>query len=184
MFERRTGLRISTAPTYSAELAPPGLRGLMVGLNGINIALGYALASCMGMAFFFASNPATKWRGPLGMALVWPFMMLFVTLLIPESPRFLLMKGRVEEARAIVYRLHALKNDPDSEFAHAEFYQMQKQTELDRTLEPGWLAMFTKKGYRRRTALAVGFAFVGQSTGVLVINNYGPTLYATLGYDT
>jgi hypothetical protein len=44
--------------------------------------------------------------------------------------------------------------------------------------------MFTKKGYRRRTALAMGFAFVGQSTGVLVIKNYGPTLYATLGYDT
>lgn len=39
--------------------------------------------------------------------------------------------------------------------------------------------MFTKKGYRRRTALAMGFAFVGQSTGVLVVNNYGPTLYAT-----
>jgi hypothetical protein len=30
----------------------------------------------------------------------------------------------------------------------------------------------------------MGFAFVGQSTDVLVINNYGPTLYATLGYDT
>lgn len=44
--------------------------------------------------------------------------------------------------------------------------------------------MFTKKGYRRRTALAMGFAFVGQSTGVLVVNNYGPTLYATLGYGT
>lgn len=61
---------------------------------------------------------------------------------------------------------------------------MMKQTERDRTLDPGWVAMFTKKGYRRRTALAMGFAFVGQSTGVLVINNYGPTLYATLGYDT
>jgi hypothetical protein len=61
---------------------------------------------------------------------------------------------------------------------------MVKQTEVDRTLDPGWVAMFTKKGYRRHTALAMGFAFVGQSTGLLVINNYGPTLYATLGYNT
>ncbi|KAF2703768.1 MFS general substrate transporter [Pleomassaria siparia CBS 279.74] len=175
---------LAVTPTYSAELAPPGLRGLMVGMNGVNIALGYGLASYMGMAFFFASDPVAKWRGPLGIALLWPIMMIIVTFLVPESPRFLLMKGKVEEARTIVYRLHATKGDPDQEFARGEFYQMQKQAELDRTLDPGWIAMFTKKGYRRRTALAMGFAFVGQSTGVLVINNYGPTLYKTLGYGT
>ncbi|KAF2797496.1 MFS general substrate transporter [Melanomma pulvis-pyrius CBS 109.77] len=175
---------LAVTPTYSAELAPPGLRGLMVGMNGVNIALGYALASYMGMAFFFTESPVAKWRGPLGIALLWPFMMIIVTFFVPESPRFLLMKGKVEEARAIVYRLHATKGDPDQEFARGEFYQMQKQTELDRTLEPGWIAMFTKKGYRKRTALAMGFAFIGQSTGVLVINNYGPTLYKTLGYGT
>jgi hypothetical protein len=94
------------------------------------------------------------------------------------------MKGRVEEAREIVMRLHSVKGDPEYEFARSEFYQMVKQTEVDRTLDPGWVAMFTKKGYRRRTALAMGFALVGQSTGVLVINNYGPTLYTTFGYDT
>jgi MFS family permease len=172
------------APTYSAELAPPGIRGLMVGMNGINIALGYGLASYMGMAFYFAKDPVAQWRGPLGVALLFPAIMLVVTFLVPESPRFLLMKGRVEEARAITYRLHATKGDADQEFARGEFYQMQKQAELDRTLEPGWIAMFTKKGYRQRTALAMTFAFIGQSTGVLVINNYGPTLYKTLGYGT
>lgn len=153
-------------------------------MNGVNIALGYALASYMGMAFFFSDDPAAKWRGPLGLALIWPIMMIIIMFFVPESPRFLLLKGKVEEARRIVMRLHSIKGDPDQEFARGEFYQMQKQAEWDKTLEPGWIAMFTKKGYRRRTALAMGFAFVGQSTGVLVINNYGPTLYATLGYGT
>jgi MFS family permease len=172
------------APTYSAELAPPGLRGFFVGMNGVNIALGYAIASYMGMAFYFAESHDAKWRGPLGIALIWPAMMIAITFVVPESPRYLLMKGRIEEARTIVMRLHSIKGDPDHEFARGEFYQMVKQTEVDRTLEPGWIAMFTKKGYRHRTALAMGFAFIGQSTGVLVINNYGPTLYATLGYGT
>ncbi|KAF2029182.1 MFS general substrate transporter [Setomelanomma holmii] len=175
---------LAVTPTYSAELAPPGLRGFFVGMNGVNIALGYALGSYMGMAFYFASSDSSKWRGPLGIALLWPAMMIGINFIAPESPRYLLMNGRVEEARGIVMRLHSIKGDPDQEFARAEFYQMMKQTAIDRTLDPGWIAMFTKKGYRRRTALAVGFAFVGQSTGVLVINNYGPTLYATLGYDT
>lgn len=153
-------------------------------MNGVNIALGYAIASYMGMAFYFASSDAAKWRGPLGIALLWPAMMIAITFIVPESPRYLLMKGRVEEAEAIVMRLHSVKGDKEQEFARGEFYQMLKQTEVDRTLEPGWWAMFTKKGYRKRTALAMGFAFIGQSTGVLVINNYGPTLYATLGFDT
>jgi len=138
----------------------------------------------MGMAFYFADSPAAKWRGPLGIALIWPSLMIFIAFIVPESPRFLLMKNKIEEAKSIVYKLHNVKGDPDQEFARSEFYQMMKQAERDRTLDSGWIAMFTKKGYRRRTALAMGFAFVGQSTGVLVINNYGPTLYATLGYDT
>jgi hypothetical protein len=44
-------------------------------------------------------------------------------------------------------RLHSVKGDPEHEFARGEFYQMVKQTEVDRTLDPGWVAMFTKKGY-------------------------------------
>ncbi|KAF1848799.1 MFS general substrate transporter [Cucurbitaria berberidis CBS 394.84] len=174
---------LAVTPTYCAELAPPGLRGFFVGMNGVSIALGYAIAGYMGIAFYFASSDA-KWRGPLYTALIWPIMMICITFLVPESPRYLLLKGRVDEAREIVMRLHSIKGDAEQEFARGEFYQMLKQTGLERTLDPGWWAMFTKKGYRQRTALAMIFAFIGQSTGVLVINNYGPTLYATLGFDT
>src|SRR6266702_7046181 len=44
--------------------------------------------------------------------------------------------------------------------------------------------MFRRPSYRKRSLLAMGFAFSGQSTAVLVINNYGPTLYKALGYGT
>ncbi|KIW88752.1 uncharacterized protein Z519_10799 [Cladophialophora bantiana CBS 173.52] len=175
---------LAVTPYYSAELAPPGLRGLMVGMNGVNIALGYALASYMGLAFYYVDDPQTQWRAPLGIALIWPVMMVLVCFVIPESPRFLLMKGRIDEARDVVFKLHASKNDPDQEFARGEFYQMSKQAELDRTMEPGWLEMIRRPSYRKRTIMAMGFAFIGQSTGVLVLNNYGPTIYAALGYDT
>ncbi|OAL40054.1 hypothetical protein AYO20_00472 [Fonsecaea nubica] len=175
---------LAVTPYYSAELAPPGLRGLMVGMNGVNIALGYALASYMGLAFYYVDDPQTQWRAPLGIALVWPVMMVLVCFVIPESPRYLLMKGKIDEARDVVFKLHASKNDPDQEFARGEFYQMSKQAELDRTMEPGWMEIIRRPSYRKRTIMAMGFAFIGQSTGVLVLNNYGPTIYAALGYDT
>jgi MFS family permease len=80
--------------------------------------------------------------------------------------------------------LHSDKRDPDNEFARSEFYQMQKQADFDRTLNPSWIEMFRRPSYRKRTLMAIGFAFVGQSTAVLVINNYGPLQYAALGYGT
>lgn len=44
--------------------------------------------------------------------------------------------------------------------------------------------MFTKPSYRKRVAIICWLCFIGQSTAVLVINNYGPTFYSALGYDT
>ena len=52
------------------------------------------------------------------------------------------MKGRVDEAREIVFKLHRMPNDPDQEYARAEFYQMSKQAELDRALNPSWVSAF------------------------------------------
>ncbi|KAJ9496347.1 hypothetical protein LTR96_004373 [Exophiala xenobiotica] len=176
---------LALTPVYCAELAPPKLRGFFVGMNGMGITLGYSLASYMGLAFYYdQSNPSAQWRGPLGLALIFPVFQLLVIIWAPESPRYLLMKGKVEEARKIVLHIHHVPGDEDQEYARGEFYQMQKQAEFDRSLTPTYKAMFFKKSYRKRTLMACGFAFVGQSTAVLVINNYGPTLYAALGYGT
>ncbi|KIW16988.1 hypothetical protein PV08_04179 [Exophiala spinifera] len=171
-------------PFYTAELAPAGLRGLMVGLTGINLSVAYVLSAFMGLAFHFVKNPGAQWRGPLGLALVWPVLVSLVCFFIPESPRYLLMKGKVDEAREVVFKLHSSKDDPDQELARGEFYQMTKQTELERQLTPSYLEMIRKPSYRKRVLLTMGYAFFGQSTGVLVLNNYGPTIYKELGYDT
>ena len=175
---------VGLIPVYTTELAPPKLRGFFVGMNAMGISFGYVLASYMGLAFYFAKSPAAQWRAPLGLALIFPVSILFLLPFVPESPRWLLMVGRVEEASEIVMKLHHVEGDPDQEFARGEFYQMQKQTEFDMSLKPTWKQMFTKASYRKRTILACGFGFFGQSTGVLVINNYGPTIYRALGYDT
>jgi MFS family permease len=165
-------LTLHTAPVYTAELAPAELRGFFVGMNGVMIAIGYSLASYMGLAFFYSTNVSAQWRGPLGLALIWPILMLAIICFVPESPRWLLMKGRTEEAWKVVSDLHADPTDPDQENARGEFYQMQKQTEMDRTLNPSWKQMFQKPSYRKRSIIAIAFAFVGQSTAILVVNNY------------
>lgn len=114
---------LALTPVYCAELAPPKLRGFFVGMNGMGITLGYSLASYMGLAFYYAKDPSTQWRGPLGLALIFPVIQLIVICFAPESPRFLLMRGRVEEAREVVMSIHKVEGDPD-QVIHLNLYSL------------------------------------------------------------
>lgn len=154
-------------PVYTAELAPPALRGLFVGMDGFGIALGYALATYMGLAFFHSTNPSTQWRGPYGVSLIFSAYPLFVMLFAPESPRFLLLANRTDDAKKVVKKLHRLDRHEEHHFAMAEFYQMQRQIEYDRTLNPSYWQMFKRPSYRQRVLLTFGYAVLGQSTAIL-----------------
>ncbi|KIX03849.1 uncharacterized protein Z518_07402 [Rhinocladiella mackenziei CBS 650.93] len=176
---------IQVCPVYSSELAPPSLRGFFVGMNGMLIAAGYAFAAYMGLAFnSIHDSPQAQWRGPLGMSLVFSSFMIVILPFIPESPRWLLMKDHADKAWDIVRDLHHSRDDKDHDFARREFYQIRKQIELDRTLENSWYHMLLKPSYRKRSLLAIGYAFLGESTAVLVITNYASVLYGQLGYNS
>lgn len=155
-----------------AELAPTELRGFFVGLNGVMITLGYALGSYMGLAFYDLATSDTQWRGPLGIALLWPVLILLMLPFLPQSPRWLLMSGKSEEAWNIISKLHTVPGDSNETYARKEFYQMREQTKIDVTLNPSWYEMFRRPSYRKRCILAVTYAFLSQSAGPLVITNY------------
>jgi hypothetical protein len=93
------------------------------------------------------------------------------------------MQDRIDEARVILDKLHSDPSDPNNEYARSEFYQIQKQIAIDRTLDSSWVTMFRRPSYRKRALYAMGTTFFIQCSGVLVINNYGPTLYKNLGFS-
>jgi len=163
---------LALVPIYTAEVAAPELRGLFVGLSGVMCGFGYSIAAYMGLAFSYSSNTTVQWRAPLAIAVVWPILMLVLVHFLPESPRFLLMNNRTDEAWQVISSLHSDGSETGQDFAREEFFQMRKQAELDRTLGSSWLELFRKPSNRKRLMVGMGFAFVGQSMGDLVINNY------------
>ncbi|TKA74723.1 hypothetical protein B0A55_04043 [Friedmanniomyces simplex] len=90
---------------------------------------------------------------------------------------------RDAEAERILIKLHNDPRDPENVIAAAEFYQIKKQMAIDRTLGSSWLHIIKKPSYRKRALLAIGTCGIVQCSGVLVINNYGPTLYKDLGFS-
>lgn len=158
-----------SAPIYTSELAPSNLRGFLVGLSGIWCAVGFAISTYFGIAFFYV-NHAVSWRVPLALAVVWPLFMLVGAYWVPESPRYLLLRGKEDAARTVTLRQHVVNGDED--FARAEFLQMKTQAALDLEQDSSWLSFIRKPLYRKRALIVVTLAFIGQSSGNLVINNY------------
>ena len=106
------GLASSTVPLYIAELAPPELRGRLVSVNNSCIVIGQVVATIVDG--LLASDRVNGWRWMLGLGGVPSIIQFGGLLLLPESPRWLLSRGRTSEARATLTKLRSAAPDVNS----------------------------------------------------------------------
>ncbi|EEP80107.1 predicted protein [Uncinocarpus reesii 1704] len=184
------GILVTAIPMYQAEASAPSSRGFMVSMHGVMFAVGYSLASWIGFGCYFMSAAGNMssfaWRFPLAFQAAPAILLLIGSPWLPFSPRWLLDKGRQKEAREILIRLHRTADDPNDVAAEKEYFQMQKQLELDRQIKQntGKWDIFKTSANRRRAFVGFALMFGNQFTGVLIIANYGVLLYASLGMKT
>ena len=98
-------------------------RGKLTDIHAVGINIAYTITGYIGLGFFFLDTP-TAWRGPLAMTTLPSLIICLFIYWFPESPRYLLSKGRDAEAWRVVDRLHSDKSDPRNQFAKREYYQM------------------------------------------------------------
>ncbi|XP_070763379.1 proton myo-inositol cotransporter-like [Enoplosus armatus] len=97
------GIASMTVPVYLAEVSPPHQRGQLVTVNSLFITGGQFIASVVDGAFSYLSHDG--WRYMLGLSVL-PALLQFVGFFfLPESPRWLLQKGRSQEARQVLSRI-------------------------------------------------------------------------------
>ncbi|KAL1978157.1 hypothetical protein VTN31DRAFT_1016 [Thermomyces dupontii] len=174
------GLVYAVSSIYNAEIAPPKIRGITVGLQTQLISIGYATSNWIGLFGSFAVGNA-QWRIPLGIQCV-PAVILIIGLFwLPESPRWLIQKGRYDAAKAVIERLHS-DIGADMNFAEREFEQIRQQIDFEREVTiKSWWALFIKPSYRRRLLLGIGLQVFLQTTGVNVVNYYQTSLFSGVG---
>lgn len=173
------GMAILVAPMYIAEIAPRNLRGTLVTFNQLNIVLGISVA-------YFSNyyiqqvilESDLKWRVMLGVEAVPALLYFFLLLLVPFSPRWLAQKGRKEEARTVLDRVHGATQ------AEVEIEEIEQSIARDQNKEHArWREVFTKK---MRVVLIIGFGlgFFQQITGINAIFYYAPMIFEMTGGGT
>src|ERR1700712_5442035 len=117
------------------EVVPQHLRGGLVDIHAVMLLFGYTVQGWVGFGFYFwKTGGSNTWRPPIALQCAWPLFLLMGLYWVPESPRWLVMNDRIEEAHVILQKLHSDPTDPDDTYARKEFYQIQKQLMIDRTL--------------------------------------------------
>ncbi|TKA64505.1 hypothetical protein B0A49_11639 [Cryomyces minteri] len=181
------GILVTCIPMYQAEVSTPESRGFMVSMHGIMFAVGYSLSAFIGLGVYFitasGSESSFPWRFPLAFQAAPALLMLVGSPLLPYSPRWLLQKGRFEEAENVLKRLHTRKGDESHETATKEFYQMKKQLEHDRQIKAtiSRFEIFKTAANRKRALIGALMMWFNMFTGVLIIANYAVIIFGQLG---
>ncbi|KIW89540.1 uncharacterized protein Z519_09696 [Cladophialophora bantiana CBS 173.52] len=172
------GLVYAVCPTYAAEIAPPHVRGRIGGLYAINISLAYAITEWMGLGFSYIESDVA-WRLFFGLQVVPPIVMLIGAIWMPESPRWLIMKGRHEEALVILRRMH--QTSDDDTFFMSEFNQIRAQLQLEVDQKDNLFTILKRPSNRKRLYIAFILCTGQQLTGVIPLQNYQVIVYGSLG---
>lgn len=129
-------------------------------INALNNCFGYFITEWLGLAFFFIPGQAS-WRVLFALQIVPTILMGVGSFYMPESPRWLALKGRYEETLVVLKRIHeGVRGDDitsDQEFYQREYQQIKAQIELDRAEQLGLKDILRKPSYRKRTLLVINF---------------------------
>ncbi|OAQ78893.1 MFS sugar transporter [Purpureocillium lilacinum] len=178
------GLEGGTVPVYVAETVERRIRGNLVSLYQFNIALGEVLGYAV--AAMFLKVPG-NWRYILGSSLVFSTIMFFGMLFLPESPRYLMHKGKTLDAFKVWKRIRGVESSESRE----EFFVMAAAVrEEDTEVHEGaknkrypWMDFFTVPRARRALVYANIMILLGQLTGVNAIMYYMSVLMHEIGFD-
>ena len=167
-----------TVPVYLAEISPYERRGGLVTRNEFMIVFGQFLAFVINAIIYSVWGESdVVWRYMLLVAVLPAFVLFFGMLRMPESPRWLVSKGRDSEA------LDVLRQVRSNERAEAELAEVHHLAEEEEKAHMGGLADLAVPWIRRLLIIGIGLAVVQQLTGINSVMYYGSQLLQEAGFS-
>jgi len=183
------GAALIIAPMYIAEISPPGLRGRMVSINQLNIVIGISVAfftnylilklGQSGAAWAVAMNLGDwNWRWMLGLEALPAVIYFFCLMLVPESPRWLVMQGRQQEA------LDILTKSCGATQAASQIGDIQNSVTSVSGRSGSRLGELFEKPMRLVLLIGLTVAVLQQITGINSVFFYAPLIFEQSGIGT
>lgn len=189
------GAAMTIAPAYISETSPAQMRGMLVSLRQFMLIIGLFVCGLLGEGMLAAApKPAgdrplsTSELSLLGVHLEvwqWAFMSVAVggliylvaSMLVPESPRFLIAHGRLEQARAVLVRTVGETAVDDR--------VCQISASLSSRAKGGFTTLLSRSGNKlqRIVWIGIGLAALQQLVGINAIFYYATTIFSTLGFE-
>ncbi|WP_428375719.1 sugar porter family MFS transporter [Lichenicoccus sp.] len=164
------GVATFTAPLYISEIADERRRGSMISTYQLMITVGILVAFISDALLSYSG----AWRWMLGLVAVPGVLFLAGVFVLPDSPRWLMMKGRRQDAVTVLNDLR-----PDSAAVQSEIKEIEDQL---RQKQKGFAMFGANSNFRRSVWLGVLLQVMQQFTGMNVVMYYAPKIFGLAGF--
>ncbi|CAK7909911.1 high-affinity hexose transporter Hxt6p [[Candida] anglica] len=179
-----TGLAVGTvtvlSPMFISETAPKQFRGTLVVCFQLFITLGIFLGYCTtyGTKIY---NDSRSWRIPLGLCFAWALFLVGGMVSMPESPRYLIEKNRIEDAKVSIGRSN--KISPEDPAVYSEVQLIQAGIDREKLAgSASWSQLITgKPKILSRVITGIMIQSLQQLTGDNYFFYYGTTIFKAVG---
>ena len=182
------GIVSIVSPIYISEVSPAKIRGTLVSLYQLAVTAGFLLAYLANWAIDAGIDPsaaadaglwsrmfnAEAWRGMLGSETLPALLFLFIIFFIPESPKWLIIKGKPSEATAVLSRILGSEDEIGAEVEATRSSSGEDNGKWSDLLKPGILVA---------VLAGCAIAILGQFMGVNAVLYYGPKIFSEAGFD-
>ena len=183
------GLSSNVSPLYIAEISPATIRGRLVSLNQFAIVIGILLAQVVnwriarpvaaglrGAALLHTWNVQLGWRWMFIAVAIPALVFTLASLFIPESPRWLLTRGREREAQRVLQHIGG------PTYASAEIAGIKSALNIEASASaPSWREIL-RPNVRHIVVIGIALAVLQQWTGINILFNYAAEVYRSAGY--
>lgn len=177
------GMLANCTPLYLSEISTVAIRGVVVSSWQLMLAIGQVVGACVGQGTHLRTDTGA-YRIPIGLNLLLALILVCGQLIIPESPRWLVAKGRDDQAAKALYRLNKDQEDPDRvvEVQLRSFQDAQRE-DMEAGQHAGWKNLFTSPIERRKLLIVCGVLASQQINGIQFVFSYTTSFFAATGIN-
>ncbi|KAK9321571.1 general substrate transporter [Lipomyces orientalis] len=170
------------APVYIVEMSPARLRGRMVVIDNLALNCG----QCIGIALSIAFQHTTHgWRYSVGLGAAPALLLLGLCLFIPETPRYLIMKDKLDTAAKVISKIYpkATQQEVSDKVQLIRLQLFEDLGHKQMSTKQSFKLLYFDRGNLRALIVGCGIVAINQFAGTNAFLYYAPILFSLVGFD-